>query len=47
MDNCVGCEHSKFDEYWGMYKCLKRNTRVPIILEAEECPFFKKKEDVK
>lgn len=47
MDNCIGCKHSIFDERLGEYKCKQRGTYVPIVLEAEECPFFEKKKEKK
>ena len=42
MGNCKDCVHSKFDELWGEYKCLKLHRRCYILLEADECIRYKK-----
>lgn len=42
MDNCTTCEHSVFDEKWGEYKCKKYSHRVHILLDADECPGYKR-----
>lgn len=43
MGNCANCKHSRFDETWGEYRCLVREHRMYILLEAEECPNYKKR----
>jgi hypothetical protein len=37
MGNCQNCVHSKLDEQWGEYKCMKYHRRIYILLDSEEC----------
>lgn len=42
MNNCKDCAHSVFDELWGEYKCKEHDHTVYILLDASECPSYKK-----
>ena len=42
MDNCTNCENSIFDEFWGEYKCKVLHHRMHILLDSNECKFYKK-----
>lgn len=47
MNNCTDCKHSKFDPVWGEYKCLCKECRIYILLEADECPNYEKQKKEK
>ena len=42
MNNCKDCVHSKFDELWGEYKCLKLHHRIYILLDKDECTYYER-----
>ena len=38
---CSVCEHAKFDQDWGEYKCKKFNHRIYDLEKVEECEGYK------
>ena len=42
-NNCADCEHMKVDELWGEYKCLALGSKIYILLESFECPYYDRK----
>jgi hypothetical protein len=42
LGNCQNCVHSKFDEQWGEFKCMKYHRRIYILLSSEECANYEK-----
>ena len=42
MDNCTNCENSVIDEFWGEYKSKVLHHRMHILLDSNECKFYKK-----
>ena len=42
MENCTTCEHAIFDALWGDYRCMKRETKVYILLGPDECVDYNK-----
>lgn len=47
MNNCIDCEHSVFNQKWGEFKCKKNNITMYILLDASECPNYKKEAEPK
>lgn len=40
MENCRTCGWCRFNEKWGDFRCLARETNIYIILDKEECEFY-------
>lgn len=43
--SCANCEHAKFDELWGEYKCVLHGHRCNLIELYTGCPEWKEKKD--
>lgn len=44
MQTCETCGNAIFDSIWGQYKCGKRKRTVNIVMDADECKYYKKGE---
>lgn len=42
MDNCTTCEHFSLCEKGGVYKCSEYSRKIYILLDADECPGYKR-----
>ena len=41
--NCSNCEHAKYDDIWGEYKCTEYHHRCSKAELDEGCPSWKEK----
>lgn len=42
--DCRTCAHSRFDETWGEYKCVKKKKKIRSLGSACGCEDYKKGE---
>lgn len=40
---CSDCDHAKFDQVWGEYKCKKFHHRIYDMKKVEECEGYEPK----
>ena len=43
--NCKTCEHARFDEIWGEYKCVKMEKTITSVKDRNNCVFYEKRKD--
>lgn len=47
VKNCSTCEHAKFDDIWGEFKCCLHGHRCNVTELYEGCPSWKEEKEPK